>query len=202
MWQRIIDSALFTLIYPISLIVAVLSGQYIAKRFYIRKNKQWTASGTESSVIAIFGLLLSFTFLSSNNTMKERLKIMQETSNAAENLRIQDSFMNDTIGKQTNKYLSNYLNIMSDFKNRYQDDKNKMIREVEILNSGYLTVIKKHADVNEVTQRETLLIIPYYNALNNYTYNILDSFNNRAPKIIIILLIVASWLIWHISRVP
>ncbi|MEJ7680497.1 MAG: hypothetical protein WKG06_22125 [Segetibacter sp.] len=195
MWEKIIDSALFTLIYPISLIVAVLSGHFIAKRFYIGKKKQWIPSGIESSVIAIFGLLLSFTFLSSNNSMKDRLRILQETSNAAENLRTQSSFMNDTIGKRTNKYLSDYLNIMSDFKNRYQDNKFKMVKEVEILNNNYLIEMKKQAGVSEINKREALSIIPYFNALNNYAYSILVSFDNRTPKIIIILLIVTSWLI-------
>ncbi len=70
-----------------------------------------------------------------------------------------------------------------------------MIREVETLNNNYLIEIKKYADVNDVNKREILSIVPYFNALNNYAYSILVSFNNRTPKIIIILLIVASWLI-------
>lgn len=195
MWEKIIDSTLFTIIYPISLIMTVLAGHYVAQRFYIRTNKQWNPSGIESSVIAIFGLLLSFSFLSSNNTMKDRLKILHEISNAVENLRSQSFLMNDTIKTATNSYLHDYLNIMSDFKDRYRDDKSKMVKEVEILNANYLTAIKKSGDKSEANKSEALTIIPFFNALNNLSYNILSSFNERSPKIIIILLIVASWLI-------
>ena len=67
MLSRFLDSQFITIAYPILLTACVVIGYLIAKRKYVKKNKEWKATGIESAVIGIFSLLLSFTFLASND---------------------------------------------------------------------------------------------------------------------------------------
>ena len=133
MWIDFIDSVYFTIFYPLTLIAAVLIGYNITRKVYVNKNRGWKASGVEASVIGIFALLLSFTFLSSNNSMKSRVEIMHETSDAAANLRRQSLLADDTIKAAAKEYLISYLNIMSDFKTHYLGGEEQLTKEVEFL---------------------------------------------------------------------
>jgi hypothetical protein len=54
MWIDFIDSIYFTVFYPVTLVAAVLIGYKIRQRVYVRKKKDWKASGVEAPVIAIF----------------------------------------------------------------------------------------------------------------------------------------------------
>ena len=67
MWRSLFDVLWFTLAYPVSLLLAVALGYLIAEVNYRRRGKIWKPSGIENALITIFGLLLSFTMLSSNN---------------------------------------------------------------------------------------------------------------------------------------
>ncbi|HLK30170.1 MAG TPA: hypothetical protein VKT28_16430 [Puia sp.] len=195
MWIDFIDSVYFTIFYPITLIVSVLIGYSITRRLYIKKGKPWKASGVETSVIAIFALLLSFTFLSSNNSMKSRVDIMHETTDAAANLRRQSLLTDDTVKAATKEYLMNYLEIMHDFKKHYLKGEDELIRDIETVNGNYLTEITAIGKSSAAEKEEVLRLMPYFNELNSHFYRILSSYNERTPHLIIILLIVSSWLI-------
>lgn len=67
MWYRLFESLWFMLAYPVTLLLAVLVGYWFAEVYYHRRNRIWKASGIESALITIHGLLLSFTLLPSNN---------------------------------------------------------------------------------------------------------------------------------------
>ena len=76
MWKIIISSHYFTVIYPVVLIASIVSGTIIARKTWVNKKIEWKTSGVDSSVVAIYSLLLSFTFFASNNLMRDRLVIL------------------------------------------------------------------------------------------------------------------------------
>ena len=195
MWVDIIDSVIFTILYPVTLLIAVIFGYIIARRFYVRRNEEWKASGVEASVIGIFALLLSFTFLSSNNSMKDRLKLIHETSDATVNLRRESLIASDDIKQATKQYLISYLGILTDFRNRYFIGEKKLVRDIDSVNGNYLTVLVARSRSGAEGKQEIQTLLPYFNELNTHFYRILFSYDERTPLIIIILLIVSSWLI-------
>jgi len=195
MWIDFIDSVYFTIFYPITLIATVLIGYNITQKVYIKKKREWKASGVESSVIGIFALLLSFTFLSSNNSMKSRVEMIHQTSDASANLRRQSLLTDDTIKAATKEYLISYLDIMRDFSTHYFLGKDQFIKEVETVNGNYLTVLTSIGKSGATEKEQVVRLIPYFNELNSHFYRILSSYHERTPHLIIILLIVSSWLI-------
>ena len=86
MWRSLFDVLWFTLAYPVSLLLAVALGYLVAEVHYRRRRKIWKPSGIENALITIFGLLLSFTLLSSNNTLKERTVLIHQSSDAVAEL--------------------------------------------------------------------------------------------------------------------
>ena len=86
MWRSLFDILWFTLAYPVSLLLAVALGYLVAEVNYRRRGKIWKPSGIENALITIFGLLLSFTLLSSNNTLKERTVLIHQSSDAVAEL--------------------------------------------------------------------------------------------------------------------
>ena len=86
MWRSLFDILWFTLAYPVSLLLAVALGYLIAEVNYRRRGRIWKPSGIENALITIFGLLLSFTLLSSNNTLKERTVLIHQSSDAVAEL--------------------------------------------------------------------------------------------------------------------
>jgi hypothetical protein len=194
MWEKIVDSTGFSIIYPLSLLLAVCYGYYIAHWYTRKKKTEWKASGIENSVIGIFGLLIAFTFSSSYATMKERQKVFYNTSVAVEDIWQHSRFLNDSLKKQMHTYLFRYLELMSNFKDGYQHNRIVLAGEMETIKAEYLTLIDSYAIKDDDHLRQAQAFAPYLNNLNNYTYNIFSSFSERTPKMIIAMLIIASWL--------
>jgi len=82
MWHSLFDTLWFTFAYPVSLLLAVGIGYAFAEVYYRRRHQVWKPSGIESALITIFGLLLSFTLLSSSNALKERTALIHQAADA------------------------------------------------------------------------------------------------------------------------
>jgi hypothetical protein len=86
MRHSIVEVFYFTVSYPISLLSVFAVGYLLAKRNYRRRAQLWKLSGIESALITIFGLLLFFTLLASNNSLRDRTTLIQQTSDAVTDL--------------------------------------------------------------------------------------------------------------------
>lgn len=195
MWKSIINSHLFTIIYPLMLGGSLVLGAVIARKSWLDKKIIWKSSGVEGAVIAIFSLLLSFTFFASNNLMRDRLVIINNMRDATASLRRVSLITNDSIKEETKKYLVSYLTIMSDFKNNYLASETKLRDSMEAINGRYLTVLTYEAKKDTLSRNDVLFIFPYLNQLNGSFYRIVNSYDERTPPLIIILLVFSSLLI-------
>ncbi|MGY4386199.1 uncharacterized protein YneF (UPF0154 family) [Pedobacter sp. UYP24] len=196
MMHYFIDSTLFSIMYPILLTTTLIWGYLIAKKGYKNKGKIWTPSGTEGPIIGLFALLLSFTFLSTNNVMRERISIIHKEADAIANLRRQSLLCSADYKNSTNEFLKTYIDLQISF--YFTSDYKKsetIITQIEHLNGQYLTSLIRIGNINPDSKLQLQGLFPYYNNLSSSFYAITYSFKERAPLLIIILLISASLLI-------
>ena len=195
MWNRIIDSGLFSFLYPVTLLLSVITGYYLAAKFYTRKNISWNATGVESAVIGFFALLLSFTFASSGDSMKDRNSLVHQLADATADLRRQSLFVSDTLKEQTKIYLMAYLDHLINFNGEVKKDKTFFAKEVADINGNFLTLLTTYSKQSALHQQETNQVLPHFTKMNSLFYHILYSYEERTPRLIILLIIIASWLI-------
>ncbi len=194
MLTRIIDSELFSFLYPVTLVLSVITGYYVAVKFYIRKNISWTSSGIESAVIGFFALLLSFTFASSGNSMKDRENLVHQLADATADLRRHSLFVSDTLKEQTKNYLTAYLGQMAKFNSEVKKDKKFFSEEMSEINGFFLTELTAYSKQNASHTQETNQLLPHFSKMNSLFYRILYSYSERTPLLIILLILIASWL--------
>jgi hypothetical protein len=84
MWRGLMNARWLSIAYLAFLLAAVCIGYWFAEVHYRRRKVEWKPSGIESALITMFGLILSFTLLSSNNSLKERNLIHQSSDAVAE----------------------------------------------------------------------------------------------------------------------
>src|SRR5262249_33272685 len=123
MWVNIVDSSIFSLLYPILLISSVVLGFYLAQRYYRGQNKTWKASGIENGVIGIFSLLISFTLLSSNNSLKDRNSLIHQQADALAQMNREAQFLSPQQRREVNRFIIDHINIEMEFLDGEQIDK-------------------------------------------------------------------------------
>ncbi len=196
MMHHFIDSTLFSIMYPILLTAALIWGYLIATKSYKNKGKIWTPSGTEGPIIGLFALLLSFTFLSTNNVMRERISVVHKEADAIANLHRQSLICSDDYKNSTNEFLKIYIDLQITFYFTGDYQKSEIIKkQIEHLNGQYLANLIKIGKINPDSKLQLQGLYPYYNNLSSSFYAITYSFKERAPLLIIVLLISASLLI-------
>ncbi|HMC86157.1 MAG TPA: hypothetical protein VKI61_11555 [Chitinophagaceae bacterium] len=195
MWKLIINSHFFTVIYPLVLVLSVILGAIIARKTWINKKIDWKSSGVDSSVVAIYSLLLSFTFFASNNLMRDRLVILNNMKDYSASIRKTSLFTGDSIQDATKKYLVGYLTILSDFKTHYLKSEIQLKLDIDDLNGHYLSALSSMAKRDPLLKSDALTLIPYINQLNGSFIRFVHSYDVRTPPLIMILLVFSSLLI-------
>src|SRR5450432_1078933 len=195
MWKLIINSHFFTVIYPLILVLSVILGAIIARKTWINKKIDWKSSGVDSSVVAIYSLLLSFTFFASNNLMRDRLVILNNMKDYSASIRKTSLFTGDSIQDATKKYLVGYLTILSDFKTHYLKSEIQLKLDIDDLNCHYLSALSSMAKRDPLLKSDALTLIPYINQLNGSFIRFVHSYDVRTPPLIMILLVFSSLLI-------
>jgi hypothetical protein len=195
MWRNIINSHFFTVIYPLVLVLSVILGAKIARKSWLNKKIEFKLSGVDSSVVAIFSLLLSFTFFASFNLMRDRLTVLNNMKDYASGIRKTSLFMEDSVQDATKKYLVGYLTIMSDFKTHYLNSEIRLRQDIDDLNDRYMFALSSMARGNPVIKSDVLMLLPYINQLNGSFIRIVHSYDVRTPPLIMTLLVFSSLLI-------
>jgi hypothetical protein len=195
MWKPIINSHYFTVIYPVFLVLSVIIGAVIARRTWVNKKIEWKSSGVDSSVVAIYSLLLSFTFFASNNLMRDRLVILNNMKEYSASIWKTSLLTNDTIQDATKKYLTGCLTIVSDFKTHYLFSEIQLKKEFDSLNSIYMSVLSTESRRSVTSKNDAMTLVPYVNQLNGSFIRFVHSYDVRTPPLIMILLVFSSLLI-------
>jgi hypothetical protein len=195
MWKIIINSHFFTVIYPLILVLTVILGAIIAHKTWVNKKIDWKSSGVDSSVVAIYSLLLSFTFFASNNLMRDRLVILNNMKEYTASIRKTSLFTGDSIHGATKKYLVAYLTIMSDFKTHYLKSEVRLKQDIDELNNQYLDTLSSLVKRDALLKNDVLILMPYVNQLNGSFIRFVHSYDVRTPPLIMILLVFSSLLI-------
>ena len=195
MWKIIINSHFFTIIYPLVLVLSVMGGAIIARRTWVNKKIEWKSSGVDSSVVAIYSLLLSFTFFASNNLMRDRLVILNNMKEYSASIWKTSLLTNDSIRVATKNYLRGYLTIMSDFKTHYLYSEIRLKNDIDHLNGVYMGSLSSISKRDNALKNDALSLMPYVNQLNGSFIRYVHSYDVRTPPLIMILLVFSSLLI-------
>ncbi|MBZ4189233.1 hypothetical protein [Niabella beijingensis] len=183
-----LDSLWVIGIYIILLFLTIAGGIWYAVRY--RKRFRWESSGIENSIVGIFGLIISFTFLQAGNAHRERYTYLHEEANCIDVLyryskELPDSFHLYTKNK-LQQFLENHLayeqsgDVRFFYKAKAQSD--------EYWNK-FVAYKKQH---NNVT---TDKIADYFDRLQATVALFAYSNYERTPAFVVFLLIVVSMLI-------
>ncbi len=191
---HMLDSLFFSILYPVLLVCSVLFGYCVAEKKYKQRQREWKPSGAEAAMIGLFGLLLSFTFLSSGNAFRERSGNIHSESDGVADIRRQSLFVSDSLKQMTKDYLIKYLDRQLDFSKAFKRDHNGLRQSVSEINGDYLTKLVAYSKGSENHAHEIQLLLPHFNKLNSLFYRNLYSFTERVPLPVLLLLIAGSLL--------
>src|SRR5688500_6695939 len=99
------DSDLFTILYPVMLIGMIITGYFIASKYYYKRQVAWKPSGIENGILGLFGLLLSFTLLMSGNAQKERTIMVHQMGDGVAQMKV----ASDVLAPQDRQVVYAYL---------------------------------------------------------------------------------------------
>lgn len=191
MMQSVFDSSWFTFFFSTLLFLFIGSGILYAS-LYKKKNK-WESSGIENSVVGIFGLIISFTFLQAGNSHRERYAYIHREANNIEMLYHYSKEMPDSFYKQTKIFLMAFLNNQLTYKEQANDEQflfnAKQIADLywsdleyyKKQNTNWTNQLNKISDCFDEIRLSFLL--------NAYSYS------ERTPPLVMFLLVTMSLLI-------
>ncbi|SDY58379.1 bestrophin-like domain [Hymenobacter psychrophilus] len=184
----------FALAYPVSLVLAVAVGYWFAEVHYRRRGRIWKPSGIESALITIFGLLLSFTLLSSNNSLKERTALIHESSDAVGEL-YRESQLLPVTGAAVRHLLQQFLALeLTEHRPRPAHNP-AHIRQLENLYRRAWGQLASGQGSQPPPVEELRRLLPAFSRLNAATSRLHYSNQEGTPTSIIMLLLLSSWAI-------
>ncbi len=187
MLSSLIDSYAFNFIFPVLLGLFILFGYYMARKRDKKTGKQVKLIGIESSIISFLALLISFTLASAGSTMKDRLGQIHQESDGLAQLYRSSVFLPDTTKAAVKDFIINHINIQLADGDYADTPDDKMIAQIAVNGERFVNKIRD--------QKEMAVLLPGYNSLISSTMKLVYSFEERIPKIIMILLIFASLLV-------
>lgn len=187
----IIDSTIFSFLFPALVILSVVGGYFAARRFYTNKNITWKASGIENGIIGLFALLLSLTLLMSGNIQKERTVIVHQLADGIAQMKRTADLLPRPLQDSVNVYLSRHLDVHIAF---FEEKINKpeiLINNLNKIHGQFWKNVSRMED----SSKQDVIPLPVYNQLNSVSYKLAYSYNERVPGLILFLIIISSCLI-------
>jgi len=185
----------FSLAYPVSLVVAVLIGYWVAEVNYRRRQRTWKPSGIESALITIYGLLLSFTLLSSNNALKERTVLVHQSSEAVTEIYQESQLLSPSTHAAARAFLLQFLSLELAQHRPGQLPSASHLRNIETLDFQAWRYFRQASQVTATQAAELRLLLPAFHKLHVATSRLHYSYQERTPYPITMLLFISSWAI-------
>ena len=195
MWLSILDSAWFLVLYPLLLIAFLWAGFFYHKRSYLKRRREWKNIGVESTIIAIFSLLLSFALVRSGNAVHERSVMVHESGDDMAMLYRQSKFMDEPFHKEVRNYLLQYTSIVLDKPDPSPEDCLTLIHQIDALDKKLDEYFKNYLRENPSRESRVLSMMERSEVIGEVYYRLLYSFRERTPSSIIWVLIILSFII-------
>ncbi|GAA3932659.1 hypothetical protein [Hymenobacter algoricola] len=195
MWPNLFDILLFTLAYPVSLLLAVAVGYLFAEVKYRRRGRIWKPSGIENALITIFGLLLSFTLLSSNNSLKERTVLIHQSSDAVAELYRESELLPAAGPAIVRGLLLRFLALeLAEHRPKPLPDP-AHTRKIGVLYRQAWQQLRDSVRTSTLRPDDMRRLLPAFHKLSAATSRLHYSYQEGTPYSIIGLLLISSWAI-------
>ena len=192
MWQIIIDSSWFNFFFAAVLFLSVGCGILYAKRY--KKKSKWESSGIENSVVGIFGLIISFTFLQAGNAHRERSANIHREANSINMLFQYSKAMPDSFFKFTKNTLVTFLNNQITYEQ--SNDEQFFYNAKKISDSYWVYLIKYNEQTGNLNNAKQLdKITLCFDQIQTSVSLLAYSYYERTPSFIMFLLVIVSLLI-------
>ena len=195
MWEVLLDSPLFIVAYPIFLSLSLVGGLLFARGY--RRTKKWQSSGIENSVIGIFGLIISFTFLTAGNAHRERYAYIHQEVNATEQLYRYSKQMPDSFQKRTRTFLVDFLTNQTSYSALKPDSAIQVVPQAVILMNNYWDYFAacKRNCTDPSIEKNAEKIATAFDVMKFSFSRTVFSYYERTPAIVMYLLVISSLMI-------
>ena len=192
MWQTIIDSSWFNFLFAALLFLSMGSGILYATHY--KKKSKWESSGIESSVVGIFGLIISFTFLQAGIVHRERSANIHREANNIEMLYRYSKVMPDSFYKFTQNTLETFLSNQISYEQ--SNDQQFIYNAKKISDSYWSYLIKYNERASNLSNANQLNKISLcFDQIQTSVSLIAYSYYEKTPSFIIFLLVIVSLLV-------
>ena len=192
MWQTIIDSSWFNFLFAASLLLSMGSGILYAIRY--KKKSKWESSGIENSVVGIFGLIISFTFLQAGNAHRERSANIHKEANNIDMLYRYSKAMPDSFYKFTQKTLLAFLNNQITYEQ--SNDEQFYYNAKKISDSYWFYLIRYNEQASDLRNADQLNKISVcFDEIQTSVSLLAYSYYEKTPSFVMFLLVIVSLLI-------
>lgn len=195
MWRSLLDAMWLSAAYTASLLAAVSIGYWFAEVRYRRRGIEWKASGIENALITNFGLLLSFTLLSSNNSLKELTNFIHQSSNAVAELYRESQLTAPTSHDSVRAYLLWFLALELKAHKPGPMSGDAHTQELSKVNRLFWQRLTHSVHDKQLQTFDLQLLLPAYNKFNVNVYRLHGCLQERTSSSIIGLLLISSWAI-------
>jgi hypothetical protein len=195
MSPRFYDFSLFPWIFPFILLVSIIGGIFYAR--WRKRHTIWLPTGIENSIIGIFGLIISFTFLQSGNGHRERSNFIRAEALAAETLYDFARELPDSVKQISKNYAVGFLENQLEFKDMVPTDVDQMVNQSYASMEGYRQGLRHfRQEGNPLISQTELdrLILLTDNLWSSYLAHV-SSYDDRTPAEIMILLNLLALLV-------
>ena len=169
-------------------------GSGILYATHFKKKSSWESSGIESSVVGIFGLIISFTFLQAGIVHRERSVNIHREANNIEMLYRYSKAMPDSFCRFTQNTLETFLSNQISYEQ--SNDEQFILNAKKISDSYWSYLIKYNERSSNLTNANQLNKISVcFDQIQTSVLLLVYSYYEKTPSFIIFLLVIVSLLI-------